>query len=240
MLKILIAEDEPRTRDALASRLRSILGPQALVETAADGNEAIVKAVQVRPQLALLDIEMPLMNGLEAAAVIKRQLPETHVVFLTAYDRFDYAVGALRSGGEEYLLKPVADHQLRELLQALFGSDSVAPQETVSPFEDTLAVWVRQHYSEDVTLEGAAERMGMSPFYFSRQVKAATGKTFLEYFTAYRVEQAKTRLQATDLSISEVGRSVGYPDSNYFAKVFKRATGCTPSAYRSQTNPTAE
>ena len=74
--------------------------------------------------------------------------------------------------------------------------------------------------------------MGMSPFYFSRQVKAATGQTFLEFFTAYRIEKAKRRLCSTEMSVSEVGRSVGYPDSNYFTKVFKRATGCTPSAYR--------
>lgn len=72
----------------------------------------------------------------------------------------------------------------------------------------------------------------MSPFYFSRQVKAATGKTFLEYFTLYRVEMAKKRLISTEMPVSEVGRSVGYGDSNYFTKVFKRAVGCTPSVYR--------
>ncbi len=74
--------------------------------------------------------------------------------------------------------------------------------------------------------------MGMSPFYFSRQVKAATGKTFLEFLTDYRIQRAKQRLESTELPISEVGRAVGYPDSNYFGKVFKRAVGCTPSAYR--------
>ncbi len=72
----------------------------------------------------------------------------------------------------------------------------------------------------------------MSPFYFSRQVKAATGKTFLEYITTYRIERAKQRLASTELSVSEVGRAVGYPDSNYFTKVFKRFVGCTPTAYR--------
>lgn len=231
MIKILIAEDEAPSRTALASRLREILGEQSLIETACDGNEAVLKAQQVEPQLILMDIEMPHKNGLEAAAVIKQQLPQTHIVFLTAYDRFDYAVGAMRAGGEDYLLKPPGEAELRELLQKHFAV-SPEPSRSASSFEAALAVWIRGHYAQDVTLEEAAESMGMSPFYFSRQVKAATGKTFLEYFTLYRVEMAKKRLISTEMPVSEVGRSVGYGDSNYFTKVFKRAVGCTPSVYR--------
>ncbi|WP_300447318.1 helix-turn-helix domain-containing protein [uncultured Oscillibacter sp.] len=232
MIKILVVEDEPKSRQALASRLRDILGETALIELAADGSEAVSKAAQVQPDLVFMDIEMPLKSGVEAAAVIKRQRPETHIVFLTAYDRFDYAVGALRSGGEEYLLKPVPEADLRETLQKFFN---VAPEGThkVSPFEAELDVWVRRHYTEDAALEDAAASMGMSPFYFSRQVKAATGKTFLEFVTDYRIQRAKQRLLSTELPISDIGRAVGYPDSNYFTKVFKRTVGCTPSAYRS-------
>lgn len=74
--------------------------------------------------------------------------------------------------------------------------------------------------------------MGMSPFYFSRQIKTATGRTFLDFLTDYRIEKAKHRLKYTEMSVNEVGRSVGYPDSNYFTKVFKRTAGCTPTAYR--------
>ena len=233
MIKILVAEDEARSRAALASRLRSILGEAALIETAADGNEAVTKAVQVKPDLIFMDIEMPYKNGLEAAAVVTSQMPETHVVFLTAYDRFDYAVGALRSGGEDYLLKPASEADLREMLQKFFDVAPQAPKDA-TPFEAALRVWLHQHYTEDVALEAAAESMGMSPFYFSRQVKAATGQTFLELFTGYRIEKAKQRLLDTEMSVSEVGRSVGYPDSNYFTKVFKRAVGCTPTIYRSR------
>ena len=233
MIKILVAEDEARSRAALASRLRSILGEAALIETAADGNEAVTKAVQVKPDLIFMDIEMPYKNGLETAAVVKSQMPETHVVFLTAYDRFDYAVGALRSGGEDYLLKPASEADLREMLQKFFDVAPEAPKDA-TPFEAALRVWLHQHYTEDVALEAAAESMGMSPFYFSRQVKAATGQTFLELFTGYRIEKAKQRLLDTEMSVSEVGRSVGYPDSNYFTKVFKRAVGCTPTIYRSR------
>lgn len=232
MIKILVVEDEPKSRQALASRLRGILGENALIELAADGGEAVTKAVLVQPDLIFMDIEMPVKSGVEAAAVIKRQRPGTHVVFLTAYDRFDYAVGALRSGGEEYLLKPVQEMELRETLEKFFDAVPQAARQA-SPFEAALEVWVRRHYAEDVSLEDAAAGMGMSPFYFSRQIKAATGRTFLEFITAYRMERAKQRLTSTELTVSEVGRAVGYPDPNYFTKVFKKYEGCTPSAYRS-------
>lgn len=239
MIKIIIAEDEQKTRNALASRLRGILGDSALIETAEDGNDVVQKALLVQPDLIFMDIEMPFKTGIEASAIIKRQLPQVHVVFLTAYDRFEYAVGALRSGGEDYLLKPVSEADLREMLQKFFDVEDSAPQPT-SPFETALMVWVQQHYAEDVALEDAAESMGMSPFYFSRQVKAVTGKTFLDFFTSYRIQKAKKRLVSTELSVSEVGHSVGYPDSNYFTKVFKRAVGCTPSAYRATASPSAK
>lgn len=233
MIKILIAEDEAKSRNALLQRLRGILGEGAIVDAVGDGSTAVDKALRIHPDLILMDIEMPLKNGLEAAAVIHHQLPDTKIVFLTAYDRFDYAVGALRAGGKDYLLKPVSESTLRELLQSLFQLESCS-HSAQTPFEAELNVWIHQHYTEDIALEDAAQSMGMSSFYFSRQVKTTTGKTFLEYLTSYRIEKAKRRLETTDLSINEVAHVVGYSDHNYFTKVFKRQVGCTPTIYRSR------
>ncbi len=237
MFKILVAEDEKKTRDALCTRLQVLLGENGVAESAEDGNDAVSKALRFQPQLILMDIEMPFKNGLEAAEIIKKQLPDTQVVFLTAYDRFDYAVDALRMGAKDYLLKPASEESLRRLLEEYFDlpdTSYAASADGQTPFADALAVWLRRHYAEDVTLESAAESMGMSSFYFSRQVKAACGQTFLERLIDYRVHRACRLLCQSALSVGEVGRAVGYPDSNYFAKVFKRVTGVTPSAYRAE------
>lgn len=121
MIKILVAEDEEKSRAATVSRLRGIMGDEALIETAADGNDAVQMALKMRPALIFMDIEMPRKTGLEAAAILHEQLPDTHIVFLTAYDRFDYAVGALRTGGREYLLKPVSETTLRETIRKFFS-----------------------------------------------------------------------------------------------------------------------
>lgn len=230
--KVLVVEDEIKNRDALISRLRHILGADALIEAAADGNEAIEKAERIQPQLVIMDIEMPHLNGIEASAVIHARLPDCRIVFLTAYERFDYAVRAMQVGSRDYLLKPASEERLRELLHRLFG-ELPAPAQERSTFAVKLDVWVREHYTEEITLDAAAQSMGISSYYFSRKVKTATGVTFLEYVTAYRIAQAKKRLLSTELSVAEIGRAVGYPDSNYFTKVFKRAEHCTPSQYRS-------
>ena len=189
MIKILVAEDEEKSRAATVSRLRGIMGDEALIETAADGNDAVQMALKMRPALIFMDIEMPRKTGLEAAAILHEQLPDTHIVFLTAYDRFDYAVGALRTGGREYLLKPVSETTLRETLRKFFHVEH-EPEKDASPFETSLRVWIAQHSAADITLDDAAESMGMSTFYFSRQVKVLTGHTFLEYLTAYRIHKA--------------------------------------------------
>ena len=139
MIKILVAEDEEKSRAATVSRLRGIMGDEALIETAADGNDAVQMALKMRPALIFMDIEMPRKTGLEAAAILHEQLPDTHIVFLTAYDRFDYAVGALRTGGREYLLKPVSETTLRETIRKFFHV-AHEPEKDASPFETSLRV----------------------------------------------------------------------------------------------------
>ena len=80
MIKILVAEDEEKSRAATVSRLRGIMGDEALIETAADGNDAVQMALKMRPALIFMDIEMPRKTGLEAAAILHEQLPDTHIV----------------------------------------------------------------------------------------------------------------------------------------------------------------
>ena len=83
MIKILVVEDEALSRQALVSRLRHILRQEGVVESAEDGNQAIHKALEIRPDLILMDIVMPRMNGLEATAVISEHLPDAVIVFLS-------------------------------------------------------------------------------------------------------------------------------------------------------------
>lgn len=237
MIKVLVVEDEALGRDALVSRLRHILRDGGVVESAEDGLQAIHKALDMKPDLILMDIVMPRMNGLEASAVISEQLSGSIIVFLTAYDSFDYAVSAMRSGGRDYLLKPVSEQDLRQLLSRLFEIETQPAESTKSPFVSAFETWLYGHYAEDISIEDAAYSMGMSAAYFSRKLKAETGSTFLEKLTDLRVKRAMKRLRTTTLTVGEIARSVGYADAGYFMKVFKRSTGMTPSEYRASEQP---
>jgi len=92
--------------------------------------------------------------------------------------------------------------------------------------------YIRQHYGETLTLEGLAQKVFISPFYLSHLFKEELGLTFVEYLTRVRVEEAKQLLAMGSLSVLGVAEKVGYEDASYFSKIFRRATGLSPSQYR--------
>jgi DNA-binding LytR/AlgR family response regulator len=110
----LIADDEPLLRAQLAEALGTLWPDLRIVAEAAHGAEAVERIAELRPDIAFLDIEMPGLNGLEAAAQIKAM---AHIVFVTAYDR--YAVEAFERGAIDYVLKPASEGRLAETVARL-------------------------------------------------------------------------------------------------------------------------
>lgn len=109
-IRILIADDHPIVRDGL----QAILGTQpdfAVVGEASDGAEVVRLATDLRPDVVLLDLEMPAGGGVAALRALRTQCPSAHVIVLTAFDTDDQIVGAVRAGAKGYLLKgaPRAD-----------------------------------------------------------------------------------------------------------------------------------
>lgn len=102
---VLIADDEELERRALRRILGTMEEPIDIVE-AANGRQAIETARDAQPDLALLDIRMPGVDGIAAARELKSVSPRTRCVFVTAFESFDYAREAMRLGADEYLLKP--------------------------------------------------------------------------------------------------------------------------------------
>ena len=84
----------------------------------------------------------------------------------------------------------------------------------------------------DISMQDAARVMNYSEAYFCKLFKQCFSRNFTSYLTHYRVDQAKKMLEEPTVNIKEIGKAVGYGDSNYFAKVFKRITGQSPTEYR--------
>lgn len=110
----ILADDEPLLRESLREALAEAWPELALVAECRNGAEAVHAAREHRPAIAFLDIEMPGMNGLEAARAVSEH---AHVVFVTAYDR--YALEAFERGAIDYVLKPATRERLAETVKRL-------------------------------------------------------------------------------------------------------------------------
>lgn len=119
-MKILIADDEYLERDVLEMFLKQYDASFDCVK-AQNGRDAISLAKQHHPDICILDIQMPLIDGLECAREIKAVLPSTTILFITAWSSFDYAQRALRLGASDYLVKPVDYAVLSERLDKLLA-----------------------------------------------------------------------------------------------------------------------
>ncbi|MGI5502644.1 response regulator transcription factor [Lentzea sp. CA-135723] len=111
MTRVLVVDDQRLIREGIAS----LLGLQPGIEvvgTAADGHEAVEQAVLLTPDVVLMDVRMPGMDGVEAVAVLRRRAPSCRVVMLTTFDDEDYVVRSLRAGATGYLLKDLPSQEL--------------------------------------------------------------------------------------------------------------------------------
>lgn len=113
-MKAVIADDEPLLRAQLRSTLATLWPELQIVGEAAHGEAAVTLVAEHRPQIVFLDIEMPGMNGLAAAAQIKGL---AHIVFITAYQQ--YALEAFERGALDYVLKPASEARLAETVSRL-------------------------------------------------------------------------------------------------------------------------
>jgi DNA-binding NarL/FixJ family response regulator len=118
-IRVLLVDDNEVVREGL----KSILEPQPDIEVigqAADGLEAVAKAEELRPDVILMDAQMPVMDGTEATRRIKQSLPDVKVLFLTVYG--DYVGGALAAGASWYLTKDCRRQDLLEGIRVLAQS----------------------------------------------------------------------------------------------------------------------
>ncbi len=93
--------------------------------------------------------------------------------------------------------------------------------------------YIDENYGTDISLDDVSRAVDVSPYYFSKLFKEETGVNFIEYLTNLRMDHAKKLLSDPSVSIRDVCFAVGYQDPNYFSRIFKRATGSTPSEFRS-------
>lgn len=127
MISVLLADDHILFREGLSGIIDAQSDMQVLGE-AGDGLEAVVKARQLKPDLVLLDIQMPVCDGIEAARQIKNELPDVTIVMLTVRDDDKQLFEAIKNGAQGYLLKNIRSKEMLEMLRsAMRGEVAISP-----------------------------------------------------------------------------------------------------------------
>jgi len=127
-IKVLVADDQRLMREGLATLL-ALADDIDIVGQAADGAEAIELAKAQRPDVILMDIQMPHVNGVEATKTIRSILPATQIIILTTFDDDEYLLAGLRAGACGYLLKDMPSEQLADAIRsAAKGQSPIGPE----------------------------------------------------------------------------------------------------------------
>lgn len=254
LYRVLIAEDEEIARRALCLVCEKSGCPVEVVFEAVTGRQVVESVGKLRPDIILMDVVLPGVDGLTATRYVHQLYPSTKVAIVSAYDKFDYAQEALRAGAVDYLLKPVRPEQLVTLLKRLCADLDAEDarkattavsldilEEDASGLEQRrphyaalkrVEAYIAENYARGLTLEQVSARAHMAPTYFSRIFKQEIGYTFTEYVTRIRLKQAKHLLSTTTLPIAEIAYAVGYSGPNHLAEVFKSVEGISPGNYR--------
>jgi two-component system response regulator YesN len=117
--KVLIADDEPNIREGIRDSVDWSSLQMVVKAEAEDGEEALELSLEHSINILLVDLNMPIMNGLTVIKHVREQLPHCKIVIITGHDEFTYAQEAVRLNVTDYILKPVNPHQLKQVLEAV-------------------------------------------------------------------------------------------------------------------------
>ncbi|MBD1382280.1 response regulator transcription factor [Metabacillus arenae] len=258
MLSILIVDDEYLVRLGLKTTIDWKLLGLKLIGEADDGTTGLELAMQNPPDIIITDVRMPFMDGTEFMRRLRENQIDSKIVVLSGYDDFSYAKSAIDNGASAYILKPIENDKLieviceitdqihkerfsQQMLKERLIADLLKALKKVSSLKTTprreveVAIkYIKEHYHQDVTVDTIAEEIHISQYHLMRIFKVHTGLTIHDYITEYRITKAKELLRNYHYKIYEVSGKVGYRDPRYFSQIFKKMTGTTPKQYIKQ------
>ncbi|MDO4487009.1 MAG: response regulator [Bacillota bacterium] len=236
-LRVLLVDDEIMIREGFKKLFDWEAHGCVVAGEAADGMEALAKIDTLNPDIVIMDINIPIVNGLKVIKMSRIKHPDTAFIIVSGYDDFSYCREALRLKITDYILKPVNYEEFGTCIDNLKISMyqenvSQEPEAQDERIINSITRFMQEHLAEEMSLSVLSEEFHMNPQYISQLFKNEIGVGFLAYLTSIRMEKAKKLLLSTSLSIGEVAEQSGYGDYRVFTKVFKKSEGITPSQYR--------
>ena len=236
-LNVLLVDDEIIIRQGFIKLFDWQAHDCQVIGQASDGLEALSKIDELKPDIVIMDINIPIMNGLKVIELSRIKHPDTAFVIVSGYDDFSYCRQALKLKITDYILKPVNYEEFGNCIDNLKISLFESKKENKdSQQKDRMIVsitkYLQNHLQEDVSLNVLAQEFHLNAQYISQLFKSEIGVGFLTYLTNIRIEHAKKLLLSTDDAISDISDQCGYNDYRVFNKVFKKKEGITTSQFR--------
>ncbi|AEC01415.1 response regulator transcription factor [Parasphaerochaeta coccoides] len=247
---VVIVEDEKYTLEALVRTTPWEQLDLELIGTAEDGmsGEELIKDME--PDIVITDIRLPGQDGLDMLS----HSPVNHAIILSGYIDYAYMKKAIRLGVFDYLQKPMEEGQLEstltELVKKLTEEESefarfrkvqdasnlfiALPSAAGKHVPDAAIRFIEENYQSPIGLPEAARFAGVTESHLSRTFKEATDINFLQYLNAFRLNNAIRLMRNPGKNIGEIASESGFPTPGYFAKLFKKYTGKTPSQFRDE------
>lgn len=241
-MRVVIIDDEVRTRASLIHLLKKLYPSMEIVGEADNGQDGMSLVRDLLPDLAITDIKMPRMNGLDMIEHASQVSERTHFLVLSGYAEFELARRALKLSVADYLLKPVTVNQLKTAIDQIAEKarqqeegKRAGEQKSGEPEYSAIVSYIVNHmkenYAKKLYMEDYAKKLNITPEYASNLFIRETGKKFSFFLRDIRIEKAKELLDRGDLKIYEVAYLTGFADVKYFCKVFKEAVGASATSY---------
>ena len=249
MYKVLIIDDEVFIREGMKQIIPwKELGCEFIGE-AQNGEEGVEKIVKLMPDIIISDIRMPKKSGLEMIDEIKSINKNMQIIILTGFREFEYAQQAIRLGVLRFLLKPSKIEEIKEAITSAVGNLDKLPKRKVKnllnehTYEEIdkpqylvkqAIEYINQYYNQKLDLQTVADQLYVSTWHLCKVIKKQTGTNFVDLLNNARIENAKRMLLESNMKIYEIAEAVGYADTAYFSKIFKKITQVTPNEYRNK------
>lgn len=239
MYRALVADDETNIREGLSSLVEECGLKIKVVAQAQDGLEALAMFEKYSPDLVLMDINMPLMDGLSCIEKMKAMKENVRVVIVSSYDNFSYAKKAIGLKVDSYILKPIDEEELKQVLKKCLVTldESLIGTHKKEKNPKDIVEFINTHYQDSgLSSEMIEKEFGLSRTSVYTLMKSITDKSLNEYITMIRVRQAGRMLENSSLTLKEIAQACGYTDPFYFSRVFKKQMGLSPSEYKKRMN----
>lgn len=243
--KVIIAEDEELLLHNLEQKIHGLEVGFEVVGKAQTGEQAFELVQQLNPDLVITDIRMPIMDGITLLKKIRENYPLTDFIITSGFSDFEYTKTAIHLEVTEYLLKPVDPDELKAALlklkckytlqqstfEDIFNSETT--RNTPAQIANILKEYLVRNYTEDINLNLIANNMNYSSSYLTKIFYKQFNCSPSKYLISLRMQKAQQiLLHNPELSVKQIGESVGYHDQGYFSRIFKKQVGVSPLEYR--------